>query len=347
MKFVPILKERVWGGSKLVKQYNKELPRDEEGNLTGEVDPDRVGESWEISGMGDDNESVVAEGYLADNELSDILETYMGDLVGENIFDYYNNQFPLLVKILNVEDRLSVQVHPDDATAFERYYLYGKDECWYVMDASPDAKIYMGFNRDITASEFYERCKMGTVEEVLNVITPHKGDFFYIKAGTVHACGGGLTIAEVQEPSDLTFRLYDWGREHNPRTARQMHLEEAIDCIDYKKYDDGAFHKRESRSAHKLADCEHFTVNCIELDEPKRVSADDIDSCLIYICTEGCASFQSVVDEHTEEFEVKQGGTILIPASVDDFIIVPKSVGTVLLETFIRPVEEAPDNYLN
>ncbi|MBR5056892.1 MAG: class I mannose-6-phosphate isomerase, partial [Bacteroidales bacterium] len=215
MTFEPLVEERAWGS-----------------------------ESWLVAAMGEGRNSVVTNGFLAENDLDDILETYMGDLVGESIFNYYNLQFPLLVKILDVRENLSVQVHPDDTIAFERFFDYGKSECWYVLESSPDARIYMGFKRETSAGEFYEKCKDGTVVELMNVIHPEAGEAFFIPAGTVHACGGGLKIAEVQEPSDITLRLYDWGRENDPATARQMHLEEALDCIDYGKFDEARFRTR-------------------------------------------------------------------------------------------------------
>ena len=207
------------------------------------VSPDAlIGESWEIADMGIED-SVVSEGWLAGNTLSDLMEIYLEKVVGEDVYKYYGRQFPLLIKFLDIHGKLSVQVHPDDEMAAERYDSLGKAEIWYVMDAEPDAKVYMGFNREVSAQEFYDRCHNGTVDEVLNVIYPKKGDAIYVAPGTVHAAEGGLLIAEIQESSDLTFRLYDWGREFDPATARQMHLEEAIDLIDYGKFDEGLYRK--------------------------------------------------------------------------------------------------------
>ena len=204
LKFTPILKEKIWGN-----------------------------ENWLISDM-DDAASVVENGFLADNDLPDILETYLGDLVGDEVFEYFNLQFPLVVKTIDAREPLSVQVHPDDETAMERYYSYGKDEYLLVTEVKKDARIYLGFKRDVTAAEFYEACQKGTAAELMNCITPHKGDVYPVKAGTVHAIGGGVTAIEVSQPSEITFRLFDWGRENNPKTCRDMHLEEALDIIDFK-----------------------------------------------------------------------------------------------------------------
>ena len=179
---------------------------------------DRIGESWEISDMGIED-SVISNGWLAGNTISEIMETYLERVVGDRVYEYYGRQFPLLIKFLDIQDKLSVQVHPNDEIGEQRYDSLGKTEMWYVMDAEPGAKIYMGFKHEISAQELFDRCHNGTVDEVLNVIYPKKGDCIFIAPGTVHAADKGLLIAEIQESSDLTFRLYDWGREFNPATA--------------------------------------------------------------------------------------------------------------------------------
>ncbi len=197
-KFIPVASRRPWGGDALAKKLGKRFVEcDDEGNET-EIAPDAViGESWELADMGF-VDSVISEGWLAGNTIGEIMETYLERVTGEDVYNYYGRQFPLLVKFLDINGKLSVQVHPDDEIAAQRYDALGKAEIWYVMDAKPDAKIYMGFNREMTAQEFYDRCKNGTVEQVLNVISPKKGDVIFITPGTVHAAEGGLLIAEVQ-----------------------------------------------------------------------------------------------------------------------------------------------------
>ena len=243
LRFIPIASRRPWGGNALVTKLGKEFTEcDEDGNEIRIGSDVLIGESWEIADMGFED-SVVKDGWLAGNTLSEVMETYLERVVGENVYNYYGRQFPLLIKFLDINDRLSVQVHPDDEIAAERYDALGKNEAWYVMDAKPGARIYAGFNREVSAQELYDRCHAGTVEEILNVIYPKKGDILHITPGTVHAADGGLLIAEIQESSDLTFRLYDWGREFNPETARQLHMEEAIDLIDYNRFDDSHYIK--------------------------------------------------------------------------------------------------------
>lgn len=315
LKFTPIEVERAWGA-----------------------------ESWDIAAMGEGRISVVSGGYLADNDLDDILETYLGDLVGDSIFDYYNMQFPLLVKRLDVRDNLSVQVHPSDEIAYERFYDYGKTECWHILEAEETARVYMGFKRETSAGEFYEKCKDGTVTELMNVWQPKAGETYFIPAGTVHACGGGLKIAEVQEPSDITFRLYDWGRENNPATARPMLLEEALDCIDYNAYDEAKCRKSAQAGNTVLADCDHFTFSRKELNGTVRVRTEDFKSLIIYMCISGTAVIR--VEGSDQETMLRNGECVLIPASLDDVIFTPAEEGTVLLETYIREIKDR-DLYIN
>jgi len=297
-------------------------------------------ESWNIVSL-ESVSSEVSEGFLAENTLEDILETYMGDLVGDAIFDCYNLFFPLIVKTADIKGKSSLQVHPSDEIGFERYDQFGKTKLWYVMDASPDAVVYMGFNRKVGADEFYHKCKDGSVVELLNAIRPKAGDCFIIEPGTVH-CAAGVKIAEVQQNSDLFFRLYDWGRENNPATAREMNLEEAIDIIDYEPYDGSGFIRRVKGSA-VVANDEHFTVTSIDLDKSYSLDVSKFESCIIYLCTSG--SFEVVTDEGYS-CTAGCGDTILIPANLPDCELKALSDETHLLEISIpKPVDEE-DEYL-
>lgn len=376
---------------------------DEEGNEIPVSETELIGESWEIADMGIED-SVLKEGWLAGNTLSELMETYLEKIVGEDVYNYYGRQFPLLIKFLDIHDKLSVQVHPDDSIAAERYDSLGKAEIWYVMDAAPDAKIYMGFNRKISAQEFYDRCHDGSVEEVLNVISPRKGDAIYVAPGTVHAAEGGILIAEIQESSDLTFRLYDWGREFNPETARQMHLEEAIDLINYGKFDSGLYrkgplwgdeassepckvpedfaectchcheeghechchdegqechchedghechcHQHADRISETLVECPQFNVTKINLTDPLHIYTEQFSSFIIYMCVEGEVSIQvprEGAGSGNDEYLMKAGETVLIPANMSDFYLVPRDKDSVLLEAVSRPVDEV-DEYID
>ena len=360
LKFIPVPSRRPWGGSALVNELGKHFVEvDEDGNETVLGSDVLIGESWELADMGIED-SVVENGWLAGNTISELMETYLERIVGEDVYNYFGRQFPLLIKFLDINDKLSVQVHPDDQVAAERYDSLGKAEIWYVMDAKPEAKMYCGFNRDITAQEFYDRCKNGTVDEVLNVITPKKGDVIFITPGTVHAADGGILIAEIQESSDMTFRLYDWGREFNPATARKMHVEEAIDVINYNAFDPTIYRKgplwgeesqEEDHMIQNLVECPQFSVSKVRLTDPLHIYTEQFESFIVYICLEGAVSIQVPSTNEKgeacmENYEFKKGETILVPADMPDFFLVPRDRDTILLEAVTRP-EEALDTYID
>lgn len=359
MKFLPIASRRPWGGTVLAKEYGKKFTELGEDGYEKEIPSDElVGESWDLADMGE-QDSVIENGYLAGNTIGDIMETYLEKVVGDKVFEAYGTQFPLLIKLLDINGKLSVQVHPDDEIAFERYDSLGKAEVWYILDAKEDAKVYMGFKKDVEAQEFYDACKNGTADKLLNIIHPHKGDVINIKPGTVHAAEGGIVICEIQESSDMTFRLYDWGRELNPATARKMHLEEAFDLIDFKKYT-GEDYVPASEAADTgktstkvIADCPQFTVTHISLSDAMHIYTEKMESFVVYCCIKGEVSLQ-MVDEQgvNRDYRICKGETILVPAECPDFILSPIELGSELLESSTHPDtekdsytgEEAEDN---
>ena len=322
-----------------MKKFNKQAAPSQQDSG---VNLQSIGESFELYEFGEDYSSPITNGFLKDNSLSDVLETYLGDLVGDNIYDFFGNQFPLLIKYLNVEGRLSVQVHPSDEVAAERYDCLGKNEFWYILDAKPDAKIYMGFKRDTSAAEFYSKCKDGTVVDLLNVYHPKKGDSFYIKAGTVHAGEGGVVLAEIQENSDATLRLYDWGFENDPATRREMHLDEAIDCIDYGKYKESELFTPAERSHGNICDNKYFTINVLDSKKRYDADSDDFNSFVIYMCVDGKADISYAEGGES----LAAGDTILVPASMGRYSIQPDAAGATVLEVHIRKMEEDKDDYL-
>lgn len=359
LRFVPVASRKPWGGNILVKDLGKQFMEcDEDGNESAVTGDELVGESWEIADMGF-VDSVVSDGWLAGNTISDLMETYLERIVGESVYNHYGRQFPLLVKFLDINDKLSVQVHPDDEIAAERYDSLGKAEVWYVLDVKPGAKIYCGFSKDVTAQELYDRCKDGSVEKILNVIYPKKGDVIHITPGTVHAAEGGLLVAEIQESSDMIFRLYDWGRENDPATARKMHLDEAIDMIDYRTFNPANYIKGplwdgsndDKKAVDALVESLQFNVTKLNLTDPLHIYTEQFESFIIYMCVEGSASVQvpSVRENgeaYMENYEFRRGETILIPADMPDFYLVPRDRSTVLLEAVTRPEDEL-DSYIN
>lgn len=284
LSFKPVVKERVWGS-----------------------------ESWVLSGLEDDA-SIIGNGFLKGNTINEALEVYLADLVGASVYDACGDEFPLLIKYLTVNEFLSVQVHPDDKRAAEMHHAYGKTEMWYIMDAKPEARLYLGFNKEMTPREFYAHCENETLPQVMHCIKPKKGECYYIPAGLIHACGGGLTIAEVQQVSDITYRVYDWGREHNPETAREMHLELAIDCIDYRK------HIPSPTTSGVLVDSPYFSVRLRELDRPGEYDGSALDKFVIYLELEGSLH----VESEGIAYESSGNGCLLIPASLDYWKIVPE-----------------------
>ncbi|MFA6770064.1 MAG: type I phosphomannose isomerase catalytic subunit [Bacteroidales bacterium] len=304
LRFNPILKERVWGGDKLTSSLGKET--------IGKIP---IGESWELSGVQGDI-SIVSNGFLKGNNINELVEIYLGDLTGDAIYERYGNEFPILIKILDIRDSLSLQIHPDDSTAIERHNSYGKTECWYILEADPTAKIYLGLNQKLTPQEFYDRCNSNTIEETLNVVTPVKGEIIYIKPGTLHSATGGLLVAEVQQASDVTYRVYDWGREHNPETAREMHLDLAIDCINYNILKPNSLIKKDG-----ICETPYFKVKKIDIKEKKIMLSNLFDSFIVYFVIEG----ETVIKGRDVTETVKKGESILIPAYLGEYTISGKA----------------------
>jgi mannose-6-phosphate isomerase len=320
LRFKPIYQYRIWGGEKL---------RD----VLGKKDaPDMTGESWEISGV-EDNLSVVKEGFLEGNDLQELIEVYMGDLVGDAVYEKHGTEFPLLIKLIDAHDVLSVQVHPDDALAAQRHQAYGKTEMWHVIQADADSVIYTGFNRPVSREEFREHVESKKVQEILNGESVKAGDAFFIPAGRVHAIGAGILLAEIQQTSDITYRIFDWNRVEKNGRPRTLHTDLAVDAIDYKHYptyrtDYTAFSNRPS----PVVSCPYFTVNLIWFCRPVERDYMDIDSFIVYICIQG--SFLLNYGEDNPML-VKTGHTILLPAIFKDVKLEPRGE-TRILEVYIN-----------
>lgn len=309
LKFTPILKEKIWGGNKI------------ETILKHDIRPmNNCGESWEVSGIVDD-ESVVANGFLAENNLNELMEIYLTDLVGEKNYEKYGLGFPLLIKFIDAQDNLSVQVHPDDDFAQEHYGQNGKTEMWHVIQADEDAGLYVGFNQKITAQQYMDAVENGTLEDYLKFYPVSAGDTFMIPAGTVHAIGKGVLLAEIQQPSDITFRIYDWNRVDENGVGRELHTEEAFEAIHSERnLDDFQVHyKHEKNKTVTLVHSPYFNTNLLEMDMQVQKSLVNLDSFVIYICLEGSAFLVS--SDSKERLET--GEVVLIPAEIDQLQIIP------------------------
>lgn len=320
LKFKPIIKQTIWGGERLTSK--NEDPTLKSG----------IGESWEISGV-EDNISVVSEGPLSDNTLQELTEVYMGELVGDKIYEQFGIEFPLLIKYIDACDDLSIQVHPNDNVAKERHNAYGKTEMWYVADAKPGARLLMGFNKDTDKSEYLTTLHNNTLPEILNTEQVKKGDCFFIPAGTVHAIGKGCFIAEIQQTSDITYRIYDYDRRDKNGNPRELHTELATDVILFKKQQKHAIHYHQHENhTEELVACQYFTTNYLKFNKEIEKEYIHIDSFVIYMCLEG--NF-SVVYDTDKLVTVKQGETVLLPACFKNIFLIPEKEATIL-EVYIN-----------
>jgi mannose-6-phosphate isomerase len=320
LKFKPIIKESIWGGKKLNTVLGKDIPSD------------KSGESWELSGV-QKNLSVVSDGFLKGNDIQELTEVYMGDLVGDKVYKKFGIEFPLLIKFIDANDVLSIQVHPDDKVAKERHNAYGKTEMWYVLENKPDAELICGFKKDITKDEYLNNLKNNTLKDILNSEKVAPGDCFFIPAGRVHAIGAGILLAEIQQTSDITYRIYDFDRRDAAGNARELHTDLAVDVIDYKAHSEyKTEYTSEQNKATKLVDCQYFTTNTLSFDSSIDCDFNLIDSFVIYIGIEGCFDIEYRSGEKTR---VNKGETVLVPAMLKEFTLTPQPSAKAL-EVYIR-----------
>ena len=318
LKFRPLFKDKIWGGSKIKT------------SLGLDFSPLSVcGEAWVLSGV-PGCQTVVSNGFLEGNELNEILEIYMDELVGEKTYEKYRDEFPILVKFIDANDWLSVQVHPDDVLAAKRNIGNGKTEMWYILDAGPGAELITGFNRQLDADAYRTFMKEKRLKEILNFEKVQQGDAFFIPSGRVHALGPGILLAEIQQTSDTTYRIYDWDRLDNDGKSRELHTELAVDAIDFRQADSyRTVYNHENKTAN-LADCPFFTTNLLFLDLLTHKDYSSLDSFVIYICTEGKAE----IEANEEHIALTKGEVLLIPAVIDGVSIAPDP-NTRILEVYI------------
>lgn len=335
LKFEPYFKSCLWGGKRLRDVLHKRCGDD-------------VGESWEISAL-EGKESVVSNGFLAGNTLNELVETYMDDLVGSVVWNKFHTEFPLLFKFIDSHDKLSVQVHPSDEMAREKYGSMGKTEMSYVMDAESDATFYLGFKEEISAEEIREHVDKGDLEDVIKGWRARRGDAFFVPAGMVHAFGKGMLIAEIQESCDVTYRLYDYNRTGKDGNKRELHVEEALEAIEESgtKMDDVSSCVIRYGQSDILAKCEQFTVRKMKVEGKQTVSYVGRGSFTVYMCVEGSGKMRMthekenrdkmVIVNPEKEVEVEKGECVLVPAEVDELdLIVTGDRGLEMLEVFIE-----------
>ncbi|MBD8389696.1 class I mannose-6-phosphate isomerase [Dysgonomonas sp. BGC7] len=319
LKFKPILKSIIWGGNEICKF--KGITPVQEG----------VGESWEISSV-KGNVSVVANGELADKDLSEVIATYQEQLVGKRNYEIFGTTFPLLIKFIDARDNLSIQVHPDDVLAKARHNSFGKTEMWYVINAAPGAFLYSGFEKQMTPDSYVKSIEDNTFIDSLAKHDIKKGDVFFLPAGRVHAIGAGTFIAEIQQTSDITYRIYDYNRKDANGNGRELHTELAKDAIDFKLYDNykTAYTRKENQPV-QLESCRYFTTNLLELTKDVTRDYSSVDSFVAYICMGGSCEIR---DDKGNDLSIKQGETVLIPADTQNVMVCPQG-NVLLLETYV------------
>ncbi|MCD7977144.1 MAG: class I mannose-6-phosphate isomerase [Tannerellaceae bacterium] len=317
--FKPILKKIIWGGSDICP-FKGITPVQ-----------DGIGESWELSHV-DDNFSVVDNGELEGKSLDELIKTYGKELVGEKVMNRFGTTFPLLIKFIDARDNLSIQVHPDDELAKKRHNSFGKTEMWYVVKAAEGATLYSGFSQQIDANEYVERVENNTIMDVLQCYEVKEGDVFFLPAGRVHAIGAGCFIAEIQQTSNITYRIYDYNRKDANGNGRELHTGLAKDAIDYTLYPDyRTAYEEQPNEKVELVKCQYFTTNLLDIDQPMSRDFSNLDSFVVYICMSGKATIK---DNNGSEISVHQGQTVLIPANTQSVIITPEP-GAKFMETYI------------
>ena len=321
LKFEPIYKEKLWGGQKVREQLGLDfspLPN--------------CGEVWAVSAV-EGNLSVVAEGSLKGQDIKSLISTYQDKLVGKKVFEQYGTQLPLLIKFLDANQDLSIQVHPDDRLAKARHGdgAYGKTEMWYIMQADEGASLITGFNQEMDQKKYLEHFNAGQLERILNREEAKKDDVFFIPAGRVHTIGQGLMLAEIQQTSDITYRIYDFDRKDAEGNLRELHTEAALDAIDYKKYDSYKTHyQHQADQVNALVSCPYFTTNRLDLTKEMERNHSAVDSFIVYIALEGAVE----VEDEGEKTYLKKGEAIMVPATATSIQLRPESEAK-LLETYI------------
>jgi len=314
LQFQPILKDRIWGGTKLKTYLNKPI--------TSEI----TGESWEISTVENDV-SVIANGIFKGKSLNELINEFPEEVLGTKVYKQFGKQFPLLFKYLDAREDLSIQVHPNDELAKNRHNSFGKTEMWYVMQADENAKLIVGFKEKSSPKQYLKSLKNNSIIDILDVKKVKQGDVFFLETGTVHAIGAGTVIAEIQQTSDITYRIYDFDRVDANGNTRELHVDLALDAINYNVVEAQKDYSKVENVSNEIVNCQYFTTNFIPLDGEMRFD-NDKESFSVYMCVEG--SFELLYEE--EKYEYRTGDTILIPAEITEFEIKGKAS---ILEIYI------------
>lgn len=303
LQFYPQLHERIWGGVKLNTVLNKAIPNNS------------IGESWELSTV-PNNVSIISNGAYANLSFQELINQFPNEVLGTKVYKKYGNQFPLLFKFLDAREDLSIQVHPNDALAQKRHNSFGKTEMWYVVQAEPEAKIIVGFKENSSQDIYVKHLKEKSLLDLLDVVPAQAGDVFFLETGTVHAIGAGCLIAEIQQTSDITYRIYDFDRVDAHGKTRELHTEQALDAINYNKTEAKVSYRTVCNEPTTLVNCDYFTTKLLEIDSKLSIQKNT-DSFVVYMCVEGSGSI--TVDNL--EYSFALGHTVLLPASLVEFAV--------------------------
>lgn len=316
LKFRPILKDKIWGGTKLktILQKESSLPN--------------IGESWEISDVEGDT-SIVSNGNLENQSLKQLLQLYKDELIGKKNYEKFGDKFPLLIKFIDAKQDLSIQLHPNDALAKARHNSFGKTEMWYVMQADEDSNLIVDFNQKMTTELYLEHLEQKTLPQILNFDKVKAGDTYFIEVGRVHAIGAGVMLAEIQQTSDITYRIYDWDRTDDFGNERELHTDLAIDAIGFDMPNNFRVkYAKKPNQSNEMVSCPYFTTSYLKVDQEIQ-KENTHDSFVIYICVEGEAQIKT----ETYSEVIKKGETLLVPAAISSYQI--SANDATLLEVYV------------
>ena len=317
LKFHPILKERLWGGTKLKEVLGKPITS----NITGE--------SWEISAVEGDV-SIVANGDLSGTSLRELMDNYAEDLLGKNVVGHFGKDFPILIKFIDAKQDLSIQLHPNDKLAKERHNSFGKTEMWYIMDADKDANLIVGFNKDVAKEEYLKSLDNNTLLDLLNYEPVKEGDVFFINTGKIHAIGAGVLLAEIQQTSDITYRIFDFDRRDKNGNLRELHTDLALDAIDFSERDDfKVLYSKNQDIVNTMVRSPYFKTNYFNLSQDLVQDVSQRGAFTIYVCVDGSVT----VENEAGTANIQKGETVLVPAASKNIML--HTQGAKLLEVTI------------
>lgn len=307
LTFTPIFKDRIWGGNKLSTYLQKEIVSE------------TTGESWEISTV-PGAISVVNNGLLKGKNINEIIDLYPTEILGKSVVARFGKQFPLLLKFIDAKEDLSIQLHPNDALAKARHDSFGKTEMWYVMQADETSRLIVGFKKQTNPDEYLEKLAAKNLVSLLNEYPVKKGDVFFLETGTIHAIGAGVLVAEIQQTSDVTYRVYDWDRVATNGETRALHTDLALEAINYNTSASKIAYTEASNLSVPVVDCPYFKTRIIALQD-HFIWKQSTDAFTVFMCTNG--QFEMVV--HGEILKYKMGDTVLIPATIKNLTLKGKA----------------------